>query len=293
MGKTRILLVDDEQEYVEVLSARMAEDGFDTFVAFSGEEALDALEENPPDVMVLDLRMPGLGGLEVLDRVRKDHPRTQVVILTGHGNEAVEREARRRGAFDFLQKPADYVGLKAVIGRAWAFAKGAAKAVGDDLRMTFMESEAVSVASGQEGPSAARRKGEAEGSLKVLLVDDEEDFVKTLADRMQMRALDSGAALSGEEALDILGYDPPHVMILDLNMPGMGGMGVLREVRRGFPEVQVIILTGHGSPAEEAEARRLGAFEYLRKPVEFRDLVSCVHAAGQELGIHSFTEGIE
>jgi DNA-binding NtrC family response regulator len=124
-------------------------------------------------------------------------------------------------------------------------------------------------------------------------VDDEEDFVKSLADRMQMRDLESEAALSGEEALEVLGFEPPHVMILDLNMPGMGGMGVLKEVRRGFPDVQVIILTGHGSPAEEAEARSLGAFEYLRKPVEFRDLVSCVHAAGQKLGIKSSTEGVE
>jgi DNA-binding NtrC family response regulator len=216
-----------------------------------------------------------------------------VVILTGHGSEAVEREARRRGAFHFLEKPADYVGLKAVIGRAWAFGKSAAKAVGDDLRMTFWEIESAEGASDREGPSALTKKEERAGSLKVLLVDDEEDFVKSLADRMQMRALESEAALSGEEALDVLGFDPPHVMILDLNMPGMGGMGVLKEVRRGFPDVQVIILTGHGSPAEEAEARNLGAFEYLRKPIEFRDLVSCVHAAGQKLGINSSTEGTE
>jgi DNA-binding NtrC family response regulator len=271
----------------------MAEDGFDTFVAFSGEEALDALEENPPDVMILDLRMPGLRGLEVLDQVRKNHPQVQVVILTGHGGEAAEREARRRGAFDFVEKPADYVGLKAVVGRAWALAKGVATAVGDDLRMTFMESESARGASDQGGAGRPTRMEESPGSLKVLLVDDEEDFVRTLTDRMQLSALESEAALSGEEALEILGYDPPHVMILDLNMPGMGGMGVLREVRRGFPDVQVIILTGHGSPAEEAEARRLGAFEYLRKPVEFRDLVSCVHAAGQKLGIGSDTEGSE
>jgi DNA-binding NtrC family response regulator len=284
MGRTRILLVDDEQDYVEVLSARMAEDGFDTFVAFSGEEALEALEKNPPDVMVLDLRMPGLGGLDVLDRVRRDHPQIQVVILTGHGGEAAEREARRRGAFDFLEKPADYVGLKAVVGRAWALAKGAAKAVGDDLRMTFMERDVAGPSSEEERPSASGGEGGKTENLKVLLVDDEEDFVKSLAGRMEMRDMASDAVFSGEEALEILGHDPPHVMVLDLNMPGLGGMNVLRQVRRGFPEVQVIILTGHGSPAEEAEARRLGAFDYLKKPVEFQDLVAHVHAAGKMAG---------
>ena len=138
MGKIQVLLVDDEQEYIESLSERMALDGIDSEIAFSGKEGLEALEKHPPDVMVLDLRMPGMGGMEVLERVRRDHPQVQVIILTGHGGAQSEREARDLGAFDYLEKPVDYAGLKSVINRAWDLTKRASKAVADDLLLSFL-----------------------------------------------------------------------------------------------------------------------------------------------------------
>ncbi|MGB6064369.1 MAG: response regulator [Desulfomonilaceae bacterium] len=109
--------------------------------------------------------------------------------------------------------------------------------------------------------------------FKVLMVDDEEDFVKTLAERMQMRDLDSEVALSGEAALQVVEEQIPDVMVLDLKMPGIDGMEVLRRVRTAYPQVQVVILTGHGSEKDEAEARRLGAFAYLQKPVDIEKLM--------------------
>jgi DNA-binding NtrC family response regulator len=109
--------------------------------------------------------------------------------------------------------------------------------------------------------------------FKVLMVDDEEDFVKTMAERMAMRDLTPELALSGEEALQQIQEDVPDVMVLDLKMPGIDGMEVLRRVRKAYPNVQVVVLTGHGSEKDEAEARRLGAFAYLQKPVEMDKLV--------------------
>lgn len=110
--------------------------------------------------------------------------------------------------------------------------------------------------------------------FKVLMVDDEEDFVTTLAERMKMRDLDSDVALNGEQALQIVEDEVPDVMVLDLKMPGIDGMEVLRRVRKAYPQVQVVILTGHGSDKDEAEARRLGAFAYLQKPVDIEKLVA-------------------
>jgi DNA-binding NtrC family response regulator len=109
--------------------------------------------------------------------------------------------------------------------------------------------------------------------FKVLMVDDEEDFVTTLAERMKMRDLDSEVALDGEQALQMVEGDIPDVMVLDLKMPGIDGMEVLRRVRQAYPQVQVVILTGHGSEKDEAEATRLGAFAYLQKPVDIEKLV--------------------
>ena len=86
MSKIRVLLVDDEEAYVKTLAERMEMRDVGSRVALSGEEALQMLEDEPPDVMVLDLRMPGIDGMEVLERVKKEHPQIEVIILTGHGS---------------------------------------------------------------------------------------------------------------------------------------------------------------------------------------------------------------
>jgi len=115
--------------------------------------------------------------------------------------------------------------------------------------------------------------------IKILLVDDEEKFVKALSERIQLRDQQSDIALNGEQALKSVGEELPDVMVLDLKMPGMDGLEVLRRVKKAYPEVQVIILTGHGTEKDENEARRLGAFEYLQKPVEIEALMRHIKRA--------------
>ena len=115
--------------------------------------------------------------------------------------------------------------------------------------------------------------------MKVLLVDDEEEFVKALAERLKMRDLRSDTVLDGEGALSYVEDQEPDVMVLDLKMPGIDGMEVLRQVRKAYPKIQVIILTGHGTEKHEEEAKRLGAFDYLEKPVNLDVLVKKMKAA--------------
>ncbi len=116
------------------------------------------------------------------------------------------------------------------------------------------------------------------GKTRILLVDDEKDFVDTLSQRMEMRDLSSDIALNGEQALELLDRESPDVMVLDLRMPGVDGMEVLRRVKKEHPNVQVIMLTGQGSEKDELEARRLGAFDYLEKPVDIDTLVSRIRS---------------
>ena len=116
--------------------------------------------------------------------------------------------------------------------------------------------------------------------IRVLLVDDEKDYVKAMAERMEMRDVSSRVALSGDEALRMVEDEAPDVMVLDLRMPGLDGMEVLRRVKSTYPQIEVIIMTGHGSKSDEDEARRLGAFDYLRKPVDINDLMEIIRQAG-------------
>jgi DNA-binding NtrC family response regulator len=268
-------------------------------VALSGEEALQIVEEDAPDVMVLDLRMPGINGMEVLERVKREHPHVQVIILTGHGSEKEEKEARRLGAFEYLQKPADTSQLLTTVRSAWSKGLKFLKESRDEFERSMT---AAALAEGGL-PEMARRGGRAPvpsqadasaeakpdqvdtsgQALKVLFVDDEEDFVRTMAERMEMRELGGEIALSGQQALQMLENDVPDVMVLDLRMPGIDGMEVLRRVKKTFPQIEVIIMTGHGSDQDEEEARRLGAFDYLRKPVDIEHLMETVRNAGRAL----------
>lgn len=109
--------------------------------------------------------------------------------------------------------------------------------------------------------------------LRLLLVDDEKEFVGTLADRLKMRDLEATVAHDGEEALSAVEKEEPDVIVLDVKMPGMDGIEVLRRVKDAYPNVEVIILTGHGSEKDEEAARRLGAFDYVKKPADLDTLV--------------------
>jgi DNA-binding NtrC family response regulator len=115
--------------------------------------------------------------------------------------------------------------------------------------------------------------------IKILLVDDEKEFIDTLSERIKMRELQPDIALDGEEALKLVSDQIPDVMVLDLRMPGIDGMEVLRRVRKEYPDVQVIILTGHGTKKDEKEARKLGAYDYLQKPVDIDKLVKTIKKA--------------
>jgi two-component system response regulator CpxR len=121
-------------------------------------------------------------------------------------------------------------------------------------------------------PSSVFANMEFDLPEKVLLVDDEKDFVTTLSERLQMRDVESAVVYSGEEALNLMEEEPPEVMVLDLRMPGIDGIEVLKKVKSEHPEVAVIILTGHGSDKDRQLCMELGAFAYLEKPVDIEEL---------------------
>ncbi len=118
---------------------------------------------------------------------------------------------------------------------------------------------------------------------QVLLVDDEKEFVLTLSERLKMRKIPSQVVYDGESALSLVKDDEPDVMVLDLKMPGIQGVDVLREVKRNHPNVEIIILTGHGSEREEKLTRELGAFAYLQKPVDIDKLAETMKAAYEKI----------
>jgi DNA-binding response OmpR family regulator len=117
---------------------------------------------------------------------------------------------------------------------------------------------------------------------KVLLVDDEYEFVSTLAERMGLRGIDAATAGDGEEGLRMVEEVHPQIVVLDLMMPGMSGVEVLQQIKARHPEIRVILLTGHGSTREGIEGMRLGADDYLMKPINIDDLIEKMRKATGE-----------
>ncbi len=118
---------------------------------------------------------------------------------------------------------------------------------------------------------------------RVLFVDDEKDFVHTVSERLINRNVGTFPVYDGEMALDMVENDPPDVMVLDLKMPGIHGIEVLKRVKEAKPNIEVIILTGHGSIKDEKLCMDLGAFAYLTKPVDIELLTETIRAANQKL----------
>jgi len=109
--------------------------------------------------------------------------------------------------------------------------------------------------------------------MKMLLVDDEERFLSTTKKLLSRKGYDVLTATSGAEALEELRVHNIHVVILDVKMPGMDGLETLKAIKRTYPLVEVIMLTGHGTIDSAVEGLKSGATDYLTKPTDVQDLI--------------------
>ena len=108
---TRVLIVDDEEKFVEMLSLSLKEKGHDVTGAFSGKQCLECLSEKEMDVVILDIKMAGMDGIETLIEIKKAFPLVEVIMLTGHGTIETAVDGMKLGAFDYVLKPADFEDL--------------------------------------------------------------------------------------------------------------------------------------------------------------------------------------
>ena len=121
----------------------------------------------------------------------------------------------------------------------------------------------------------------------ILLVDDEQTFVETMAKRLKVRNIEASAVFSGNDCLEALKTDETvEVIILDIKMPVMDGLETLKEIKKGWPLIEVIMLTGHATIESAIEGMKLGAFDYLMKPCDIDELVNKVTDAANKKRAH-------
>jgi DNA-binding NtrC family response regulator len=118
--------------------------------------------------------------------------------------------------------------------------------------------------------------------IKVLMVDDEEEFASTVSERLQLRGYDIKAVFRAEDGLKEVKPGYPDVALLDLKMPGMDGLTLLRNIKKIDPSIEVIMLTGHGALKESSEGLESGAFDYIMKPIDIDNLIDKIGKAAQK-----------
>jgi len=116
-------------------------------------------------------------------------------------------------------------------------------------------------------------------NAKVLLVDDEDDFLKTLTQRLEVRGLKVTGATRGEEAVDLVDKQEFDAIVIDLAMPGMDGLETLKHIKEIHPDTEIIMLSGQGSIKKSTEAMKLGAEDFLEKPVDIQELLKKIAEA--------------
>ncbi len=118
MSKSTVLIIDDEVEFASTLCQRLKLRGMATVDVHSGKEGLVALKEMNPGIIILDLKMPDMSGLDVLEKIKEFDPTIEVIMLTGHGSAGSGIEAKEKGAFDYVMKPLDIADLLEIIEAA-------------------------------------------------------------------------------------------------------------------------------------------------------------------------------
>jgi len=255
--KVKLLLVDDEEEFIRTTSKVLSRRGIEVFTASRGTEALEILGQQEVDVVVLDMKMPGMDGAAVFDEIKKVRFDLPVIILTGHESLSEACQLTKEGVFDYLLKPCDSDVL--------------AERVHDAAARNPIKKEAA---------QGDRKQAENDvETVRVLLVDDERLLLETLKKVLSRRAMEVITADSGEKALELLNNTSIDVIVLDIKMPGMNGLDVLSKIKSGFVNREVILLTGHPTVETAMTGMKQGAFEYMLKPPDVDKLTESIRKA--------------
>ena len=249
----KVLVIDDDRMNCDLLQAILTRHGYDVHSAISGLEGLKLFREQHPRVTILDLRMPEMDGLTVLKEIRAIDPQAPVIILGGGATEVQENQARALRVTDFVRK-----GLSLDV-----LVEGVNRVVQQPARK-------ADATPGQAG-NAPVDTGET-----VLIVDDEQLVRDLLVHFLSLRGYRALGVKDGVQALSMVEQAPPDLILLDLMLPGMNGVEVLRRLRDNHFAGAIIIVTGSYDEELLQDAWSLRPQEVISKPIDLEKLLTII-----------------
>ena len=250
----KILVIDDDRMNCELIQSVFTRHGYQVLSATSGIEGLTLFRQHAPRVTILDLRMPEMDGLTVLKEIRAYDPHAPVIILGGGATEVQENQARGLRVTDFIRKGLSLDVLVECVNR-----------------VVQLPAKSVPALPGMAGATAVADTGET-----ILVVDDEPLVRDLLVQFLSLRGYRALGVKDGAEALSMVEHTPPDLILLDLLMPGMEGVEVLRQLRQREYRGGVIIITGSHNEESLDEAWAMGPQEVIGKPIDLEQLLTSI-----------------
>ncbi len=264
----RVLVVDDIMSNVKLLEAKLTAEYFDVVTAFNGLECLARMEENVPDIVLLDVMMPGMDGFEVCRRI-KSNPKiahVPVVMVTALDQPADRVAGLEAGADDFLTKPVDDAALFARVRSLVRL-----KLMTDELRMRESTGQSMGLLDPADNLLDANPAG------RILVIEDRQEtvawFTAALSPRHEVASVDTF-----EEALVRVRGGDPDLVVVSLGMRGFDGLRLCSQLR-SLPEgrnIPILVVVSDGDRRKLTQALEMGVNDYLTRPVDKNELVARV-----------------
>jgi len=229
--KLRILIVDDDRRMAETLMDILMVKGYEAETAYSGPDALDIVNKGYFDLVVTDIKMPKMNGVELYKAIKGLKPDLPVVLMTAYSTDRLVKEGLEEGAIATLTKPLDI-----------------------NLIFSLL--------------SCLRKE------RSIVIVDDDPQFCKTLGEILRNRGFRVIEVTDPSNLIEILSSDA-QVVILDMKLNGKSGLEILKDIRRQYPHLPVILVTAYRVEMAQAikASLKINAFTCLYKPFEIEELL--------------------